>query len=87
VPSEREIRKQIDSMVAMLAELANTPYEVQRAGLDVLRTASATMRAIGNPGLVETMTGMTDLPPDKLRESLGLLRGQLLVIKRDQFGG
>ena len=83
MPSNREMRERIDWAVGMFKELATKPYEMQLEVLDVFKQAGL---AEGNPKLMEDMTRIMELPPEDMPRALEVLRGQLLVIKHDQFG-
>jgi hypothetical protein len=84
MPSNREMRRRIDEADAMFKEAAKQPYEIQIQVLEIFKDLGL---AIGDRGLTESMTRMMSIPPADLPEAFNVLRGQMLVIKRDQFGG
>jgi hypothetical protein len=78
------MRKRIDEMVDMLGQLLTKPTNVQE---EMLREFHGVARDAGMRDLADILTQVMDLPSAKRAETIAQIRGQLLLIKRDQFGG
>lgn len=83
-PSNREMRKRIDEMVAMLGELLTLPKSSHG---EVIELFVELGHEYGFRDLVNTMSQAATLPPEEQTQFIRELRGQLLAIKHDQFGG
>jgi len=85
MPSLREIHSRIDDAVEVLGEIDGLPIEDRRKALQELARVALEENW---PSIAARMkTAAADLPPEKLSEFIRRFRGQLLVIKHDQFGG